>query len=237
MDKRLVFLSASFLLLVAAPTMASNFNELRNTKGSVSYQHPDGFSHTLAKSAAVDLKDSDIAVTGAASIATVTLQDSSRVTMGENSKVQLVSFEQAETTSANFIIVNGKLRFKVEHPSGAKANYVFKTPTTTISVRGTEGDLSYDEQDGMRINVYNLGDPTLPVEVSLDDGTKFTVKAGQKLWVRLVDGVLKGEVSKLTQQAIDRFNQFGAPSRIDQFKEDAKDKVNSLMQSIRPHLP
>lgn len=184
--------------------------ELQNVKGAVSYQIGGGHAHTVAPSASVVLADEAIASTGAQSQAAVTLADSSRVTMGADTRVQLAFFNQAERTSAKFIIFQGKARFKVEHPNGQPANYTFSTPTATIGVRGTEGDIGVDGQN-LVVNVYGLSDPNLPVTVDTNDGKHFIVKAGQQLLAKWVNGQIQTTIGTLTQQALAQFDELGAP--------------------------
>lgn len=183
---------------------------LQNLKGSVSYQHGAGSTHEIAPSAVVVLADSDVANTGDASQAAVTLPDSSRVTMGSDTRVQLAFFNQAERANAKFIVYQGKTRFKVEHPNGTPANYTFQTPTADVGVRGTEGDIGVDAQ-GLTVNVYGLSDPNLPVIVNTNDGKQYVIKAGQQLVAKWVNGKIQATIDTLTQQAVAQFDELGAP--------------------------
>lgn len=207
-----VFVGALIGVCVLLPLLAGAAadKQLENVKGSVSYQLPSGKPHEVAPSASVALADSDIAATGDESQAAVTLADSSRVTMGSDTRVQLAFFNQAQTASAKFIIYQGKTRFKVEHPNGTKANYTFQTPTASVGVRGTEGDIGVDGQD-LVVNVYGLSDPNLPVIVNTNDGKQFVVKAGQQLLAKWVNGEIQTTIGTLTQQALAQFDELGAP--------------------------
>ena len=125
-----------------------------------------------------------------------------------------------------FVVYNGKTRFKVEHPQGGKANYTFVTPTSTVGVRGTEGDIGVDG-DSLTVNVYSA---TEPVQVSFSNGKIVTVNAGQSLVAKLVNGILQTQVNKLTQAAIDQFNELGVPTNYDQLKSTI---LNQAIQRIR----
>lgn len=197
-------------LMVPIGVCAAADKQLENVKGAVSYQHGSASAHKLAHSASVLLNDNDLAMTGEASQAAVTLPDSSRVTMGSDTRVQLSFFNQAEQNSAKFIVYQGRTRFKVEHPSGAPANYTFVTPTASVAVRGTEGDIGVDGND-LVVNVYGLSDPNLPVLVSTNDGKQYTLKAGQQLLAKWVNGKIQATIGALTQQALAQFNELGAP--------------------------
>jgi hypothetical protein len=116
---------------------------------------------------------------------------------------------------AHFVVAYGKLRFRVEHPAGAKADYTFTTPTGEVAVRGTDGDISVDPFDGVRVNVYHLSDAALPVHVAMINGLNFDIPAGQKIWMRWEKGQLVGKVLPLTPAEIDRFSEFGPPATVD----------------------
>jgi hypothetical protein len=206
------------LVIPAAPSLAAADKQLQNLKGSVSYQEPSGAMHSLAPRASAVLSDNSYATTFANSLGGIVLPDSSRVIVGSNSKVQIGYFTQAAVASARFNIQYGKVRFKVEHPRGAKADYTFVTPTAQIAVRGTEGDISSDLSTGnVQINVYQLSDPSLPVQVTLSNGQVFTLAAGQSLTVSAAGGVISAAVSTVSQTAFQPFQEFGAPANATSF--------------------
>jgi len=208
---------AGVLALAASGRAPAQTGEkaLANLHGAVTYlAYPDGAEHAVAPAASILLHDDDVAKTGDASMGAIELPDSSRVLLGSDTTIKLDAFDAAGA-QAHFVVFNGKLRFRVEHPQGAKADYTFTTPTGTIAVRGTEGDISADPVDGVRVNVYHLSDPSLPVHVTMLDGTQFDVPAGQKLWMRWERGKLVGKVLPLTKAEIQRFSEFGPPTTID----------------------
>ncbi|MBV8244318.1 MAG: FecR domain-containing protein [Candidatus Eremiobacteraeota bacterium] len=211
--------TALLLLVVLVPGSAravATDKQLDNLHGNVTYVvHSTGSRHDLAQAASIVLGDDDVAQTAAASMAAIDLPDSSRVVMGSNTAVKLDFFNQAEVASAHFILFEGKTRFKVEHPQGARANYTFDTPTGQIAVRGTDGDISVDFEDGVRVNVYHTSDPGAPVHVTMINGKTFDIPAGQKLWMRWDKGTLDGVQTSLTRSEIARFSEFGPPAVID----------------------
>jgi len=221
MSSRSFVLGAALMLgvvLCAFPAGAASDKELQNMRGSVSYQHGTATTALAPKSTAV-LDDSDYAITGAESLATIGLPDSSRVLVGSQSKVQLAKFDQDQTdiAHAKFVVV-GKVRFIVQHPQGAKADFTFATATGQVAVRGTEGDIDTDGA-GLTVNVYEVCDPHDAVGVTLANGQQFTLVAGQSLAARFVNGVLQAQVQQITQQLIDRFSpDFGAPASWDAAK-------------------
>jgi len=178
--------------------------------GEVSYKHSSGPATRLAPSSSTVIDDSDYAITGAASLAAIGLPDSSRVLVGADSNVQLASFDQTSVAHAKFVVV-GKVRFIVQHPQGAKADFTFATATGQVAVRGTEGDIDA-EGNNLTVNVYEVCDPSTPVVISLVNGKAITLVAGQSLAARFVNGILQTQVQQITQQMIDRFSpDFGVP--------------------------
>ena len=206
------FLCATFLTLLipSAPGMAAADKQLQNVRGDVSYQL-DGNTRPLAPRSSVVLEDNAFAITGTNSLGGIDLPDSSRVLIGADTKVQMQFFNRTDVANAQFFIQYGKVRFKVEHPKGARANYTFKTPTAQIAVRGTQGDIASDANGNLQINVYSLSNPSLPVQVTLSNGQVFTLAAGQSLTVGTIGGVVSGSVSGVSQSTFQPFNQFGAP--------------------------
>lgn len=205
------------LLVPAAPSPAAADKQLQNVKGDVSYQLASGAQRPLAARASIVLEDNASAITGANSLGGIVLPDSSRVMIGSSTKVQMGYFTQAAVASAKFYIPYGKVRFKVEHPKGAQANYTFQTPTAQIAVRGTEGDIFSDASGNLQVNVYQVSNPQLPVQVRLSNGKVFTLSAGQSLTVGAVAGAVSANLSAVSQSTFTPFSEFGAPQNAGSF--------------------
>jgi hypothetical protein len=202
-------------LLLPAASLGDD-KSVQNVKGTVSYQAPNAAVVPIALNATIPLADSDVAITGGASLAALNLPDSSQVLVGSDSKVQLAYFNGTPTASAKFVLYDGRVRFAVRHPQGAKADYTFTTPTGSVGVRGTQGDVEYDPNGALRVNVYELCDPNKPVVVTTKGGSTYTLIAGQSLLAQLVNGIVQTQVQQLTQQLIDRFSpEFGVPTSWD----------------------
>ena len=221
--------------LLAMPLMVSADadKQLQNVKGTVSYERGDG-KRPLAHSATVVLADKDFAVTGDQSIGAVTLSDSSRVTMGFDTRVQIAYFNRLLGSAAKFVIYQGKTRFKIEHPNGKPANYTFQTPTAQIAVRGTEGDIGVDGRD-LVVNVYGLSDANLPVVVSTEDGKSYTLHAGQQLVAKWLDDQIQTQVSALTEEAVAQFEEIGAP--ISDWAAAVANLPQSAVDAVTSELP
>lgn len=207
------FSAALALLFAAMPLVVSSADSdkvLQNIKGSVTYQPASGSKQPLAPRASIPLSDNTVASTGGASEASISLPDSSQVLIGQNSTVTLGSFNQTDIANAKFVVV-GKVRFKVQHVGGARANYTFQTSTGQIAVRGTEGDIS-SNANGLQVNVYELGNPDLPVQVTLNNGRVFVLHAGQSLVATAAGAAVAASVGALSQSTFAPFAEFGAPA-------------------------
>jgi hypothetical protein len=117
----------------------------------------------------------------------------------------------ANINTAKFVVV-GKMRFTVNHPNGAKADYTFTTATGQIAVRGTIGDIAANP-GGLQVNVYALSTPSLPVQVTLVNGQVFTLAAGQSLVATAAAaGAVTASVTGVSQSMFTPFSELGAPA-------------------------
>jgi hypothetical protein len=191
------------------PTNAAADKILQNVRGDVSYQTGSNAPVPVGANATVSIADNDYAITGGnLSQAAIVLPDSTKILVGQNTKVQLAAFDQQPNlTTAKFVILQGKTRFLVQHPGGAKANYTFQTSSAQVAVGGTEGDIWMDPTT-LQVNVYDVTDPSVPVEVTMNDGKVYKLSAGQALTVSLGAAA---EVAEVTEQSIVTFNEFGPP--------------------------
>ncbi len=199
----------ALLPLTASP--ADSSKTLQNVKGSVTYGAGNPPSTKLAPKAQTALNDRDYAQTGPDSLATLTLPDSSQIEMASNANVRVDSFNQSDIAHAHFTVV-GKMRFTVNHPSGAQADYHFSTPTGEIAVRGTVGDIFANPAGGLQVNVYALSTPSLPVQVTLVNGQVFTLAAGQSLVATAAAGAVTASVTAVSQSMFTPFSELGAPA-------------------------
>lgn len=233
----------ALLSATATPLLASADKVLQNQRGDVSYQRTGAAPVAIAESASVSIDDGTFAITGGGSLGAVTLPDSSQILLGSNTRVQLAFFNQAGIATARFVLYGGKTRFAIRHPQGAAANYTFSTATGEISVRGTDGDIDDQPNASLRVNVYDLSDPSLPVTVRTKDGRSYTLGAGESLFAHYKNGKLEVDVNKVTQQAaVSQFgNDFGQPPQQGQgngggpngpAKEERKQAASALQISL-----
>lgn len=232
MKIRALALAALILATLSIPVVADGTKTVRNMKGTVSYQKPNKPAKPIAGQASIVLADKDLTITGLDSEAAVTLPDSSRVLVGSDAKVQLAFFNQTAIANAKFVIYQGRFRFTVEHPSGAKANYTFQTPTGNVAVRGTQGDIGVADDGTLSVNVYELSNPDLPVIVSTKDGKTYSLNVGQGFVGQYVNGVVQAKVDDLKQQAVDQFSpDFGVPDSWAALKAQICARLNAQMPS------
>ena len=213
MRRALVAILSLCLAAATLPAAAAPDKTLENVKGSVSYQvTANAAQEAVAPQAKISLADNAFAVTGPNSMGAIGLPDSSRVLIGQSSKVQLVSFTQTNTNNATFVLVPpSRTRFTVQHPGGARANYTFQTPLGQIAVRGTVGDI-YGSDTQLQVNVYDVSDPTLPVVVTLKDGKVFILGKGDVLNATLgAAGVIEVSQLHVNNPTYQQFQEFGMP--------------------------
>lgn len=138
--------AAACLIAVAFPhvTVAAGSKQLQRVKGTVGYAtvaDAGDFKPVFGK---MDLPDPDFAVTRAASAAVLAMPDSSLISLGENTNVQVGAFDSASASPGAQITINGgSMRFDIRRPQGGAANYRFVTPTSQTAVRGTVGLISF----------------------------------------------------------------------------------------------
>jgi FecR protein len=220
------------------PSLAGDDKQLQNVKGSVSYQPPNKTPVPVGVNAIVGVNDQYTAITGAQSLGAVILPDSSQVMVGSDSKVQLTFFNQTNIANAKFVLYDGKVRFAVRHPKGAQANYTFQTATGSVAVRGTQGDIAFDGQGNMRVNVYELCDQSMPVRVTFKNHQVYSLLAGQSLAAQVINGIVRAQVQQLTQQLIDQFSpEFGVPTSWDEAQGRVVAYAQSQVNSVTSQVP
>ena len=208
----------ALLVTFAHPARSADDSILRRDKGTVTYQLPTTDPRSLYAEVAVG--DSVIATTALATLATLQLTDSSEIRIGDRTAVRvgdLHAAEAANPSGGTIFIERGAVRFNVAHPSGAKADYRFVTPTTQLAVRGTVG---YFVAGPAGDQIYCVKCATGDVTITTASQT-VQIHSGQTLNVHLDNGVVTGsEVvanRTINNPAIDQFlngfSPFGKSSR------------------------
>jgi ferric-dicitrate binding protein FerR (iron transport regulator) len=204
-------------LAVATPFVAAAAGEpnaLRRDKGDVGYAVPAAAPTTQPLVGRIALPDDARAITGMHAAATLTLPDSSTVQIGDRTDVKIGAFRDGATQVVD--LKRGALRFTINHPKGARASYLFRTPTCQIGVRGT---LAYLVSGPNGDQVYCID--CAPGDVTVDAaGETYGVLSGQSLNVRRVlDRAFDATIvpnATINNPAIDQFlhgfSPFGRPA-------------------------
>ncbi len=174
------------------PTGAAGLNQLQRVKGTVGYQPPNGaFQPVFGR---YDLQTTDSAITQAASAAVIALPDSSLISLGENTNVNVGDLQTAADGSVGPTVAlnGGALRFDVRRPAGSRANYHFVTTTSQLAIRGTVGLLSY--VPGGDTTVVCLACEADSVVVTVGTQT-YGLKTGQTLVITAAGLVTAGAIT------------------------------------------
>jgi hypothetical protein len=130
--------------LLPAATVAAGSKQLQHVRGTIGYQVAAAGTDFKQVFGKLDLPDDAYAVTRAQSAAVLAMPDSSLISLGENTNVQVGAFNAATAAPGSAITLNGgALRFDIRRPQGGVANYRFTTTTSAVGVRGTIGLLSF----------------------------------------------------------------------------------------------
>lgn len=137
-------LVAGLFLTAVHPIGAAGGKQLQRVRGTVGYETATSGTDFKAVFGKFELPDNYFAVTRTQSAAVVAMPDSSLISLGENTTVQVGAFDTAATGPGSTItIAGGALRFDIRRPQGGASNYRFQTSTSQIAVRGTVGLLSF----------------------------------------------------------------------------------------------
>ena len=169
-------------------TLAADEKQLQRVKGVVGYQASDDGPFTLVVARFL-LPDDYLAITREKAAALLALPDSSLISLGGNTRIQVGAFNQSTAGPGATVTVNGgTLRFDIRRPQGGTANYRFVTPTSQVAVRGTVGLLSVI---GGNTSVACIACAADSVSVTVGTQT-FAVLTGQILTVSAAGAVLTG---------------------------------------------
>lgn len=199
---------AIIVIVAALPHVlgAATDKTLQRVRGTVGYQTAANGSFTPVFGK-YTLPDDNFAVTRAASAAVLLMPDSSLISLGENTAVQVGAFDTSATGPGSTITINGgSLRFDIKRPQGATANYHFVTTSSQIAIRGTIGLISLVN------NVTTVGCLECQagsLTVTTSAGQTFTLLTGQFLTVSATGAVVTGT---LTSTIISTFGAAQVPT-------------------------
>jgi len=196
--RRLVAVVTAAAVLAAIPATAASQKELQAVRGEVGTQATKDAPFTRVFSKSI-VNDDAYAVTHAGSNGLVVLEDSSQIALGPNTSIQLGRFNGASSTATTITLDGGTMRFAVTHPAGQQSNYVFRTPTSQIAVRGTQGLYSRDPATGDTVVCLDCGPDD--VQVTVGTGKPFALRTGQSVFISLAGLVTLGAATAVTLQA------------------------------------
>ena len=144
--RSLLVLPLSALALAAAPTASKSIGQIKNTKGEVALLRANQ-THPAKPGDLVE--ETDVITTGPEGSVGITLIDSSRLSAGPNSRIEIKQFRFDPTTQAGasvteirrgtLAIVSGQIAKR--SPEAMKV----QTPTTILGVRGTTFAVKVEE--------------------------------------------------------------------------------------------
>jgi hypothetical protein len=178
-----LWLCAALAVTAGASAVAADApNNLARDRGDVAYALPAAVASTRPVVGRIALPDDARAITGFRAAATLTLPDSSTVEIGDRTDVRIGAFRT--DAKQTFDLRHGALRFTIRHPQGARADYVFRTPTSQLAVRGT---LAYlvSGPNGDQIYCVDCAPGDVVAQAA---GESYAIASGQTLNVRRVLG-------------------------------------------------
>ncbi|GAC1393303.1 MAG: hypothetical protein NVSMB31_12500 [Vulcanimicrobiaceae bacterium] len=214
----IALLTAMSILTMQAASAADKDKQLVRVKGSVGYKS-DANAKVKPIAGQQVLPDEAFAVTDMRSIADLNMPDSSVITIGEATEVQVGAFNSAIPAGSKITLKNGALKFSIKHPSGAQANYQFITPTSSIGVRGTEGYLVVGNNGTQLVCVAcAAGDVTVSITAT---GVTTALVSGQVLTITGTPAAatsVVGTTANLNTPAVNQFsngaNPFGNAAQV-----------------------
>jgi len=130
------------------------------------------------------LPDDAFAATAFKAAAELRLADSSVIQIGDNTTVQVGAFRPDSASGTVINLKTGALRFTIRHPEGKRSNYVFKTVTSQLAVRGTLAYLIAGPR-GTQLYCVECAPGDITMTTSVDT---YSIVSGQTLNIRTVGG-------------------------------------------------
>jgi len=131
---------AAFLTLVffGQTAYAQKVGKVSDMSGSVSWREKDGVPYRAA-SKGLELGKGSWLKTGKDGWAVVELEDKSRLTLANNTELELTDLVIGKGSKTGVIsVTQGKLRATVTRLAGEKVDYKVKSPTAVAGIKGTE---------------------------------------------------------------------------------------------------
>lgn len=130
----------------------------------------------------VNLNIGDIVRTGDDASAQLDMDDGSVLSLGGNSEMVIGDYslhEDGSVAEAAIEMLTGWLRFAVSKLRAKDSSYRFHMPTAVLGVRGTEGVIQVEDEEGTEASRILLEEGVVDVVETDGDGNRLTLKGGE----------------------------------------------------------
>ena len=198
-----VIIGAIVLIIVLSNGLTATTMRLLRVEGTVTLEDAAGAQREIVNSMRFD--SGDAISTGAASLASIQLDDHKIVTLEENSRAEF-------TKARNMLELNltsGGLFFDVNQPLAEDESFDIRTATMTVGIRGTSGYISVDSE-GIATLILTSGHVHITgVNPTTGETKQLDVNPGYQVRVFLFNNRTVGSVDFVLEEITeDMLNQF-----------------------------
>lgn len=132
------FVVISLIFIFSRVCFAAPAGEIKAMSGDVSYRDRNNVPYNTA-AVGTALEKGWWVKTGADGWAELLLPDGSKITLANNTEIEITEFTMAKKKKQAVLnLMQGKIKANIIKPVGEKMNYTVKSPSAVIGVRGTE---------------------------------------------------------------------------------------------------
>ena len=198
-----VIIGVIVLIIVLSNGLTATTMRLLRVEGTVTLEDAAGAQREIVNSMRFD--SGDAISTGAASLASIQLDDHKIVTLEENSRAEF-------TKARNMLELNltsGGLFFDVNQPLAEDESFDIRTATMTVGIRGTSGYISVDSE-GIATLILTSGHVHITgVNPTTGETKQLDVNPGYQVRVFLFNNRTVGSVDFVLEEITeDMLNQF-----------------------------
>ena len=198
-----VIIGVIVLIIVLSNGLTATTMRLLRVEGTVTLEDAAGAQREIVNSMRFD--SGDAISTGAASLASIQLDDHKIVTLEENSRAEF-------TKARNMLELNltsGGLFFDVNQPLAEDESFDIRTATMTVGIRGTSGYISVDSE-GIATLILTSGHVHITgINPTTGETKQLDVNPGYQVRVFLFNNRTVGSVDFVLEEITeDMLNQF-----------------------------
>lgn len=198
-----VIIGVIILIIVLSNGLTATTMRLLRVEGTVTLEDATGAQREIVNSMRFD--SGDAISTGAASLASIQLDDHKIVTLEENSRAEF-------TKARNMLELNltsGGLFFDVNQPLAEDESFDIRTATMTVGIRGTSGYISVDSE-GIATLILTSGHVHITgINPTTGETKQLDVNPGYQVRVFLFNNRTVGSVDFVLEEITeDMLNQF-----------------------------